>query len=74
MHKKRPKFRCAWALVCSIAALPAVPLYLVFKYMEKSVVMAVELFFYLFGPHCRDDESLGNSFSRLIERVFGDDT
>lgn len=72
-HKKRPKFRCVWALACSIAVLPAVLLYFIFKYAAKSVVIAVELFFYLFSPHCRDDESLGNLFSRLIEQVFSDD-
>ena len=71
--KKRPKFRCAWALACAIAALPAVPLYLAFKYLAKAVVLAVELFFYLCAPHCRDDESLENPVSRLLARVFDDD-
>ena len=72
--KKRPKFRCAWALACSIAALPAVPLYLAFKYLAKAVVLGVELFFfYLCGPHCRDDESLQNPVSHFLERVFDDD-
>lgn len=78
--KKRPRLKCAWALLCCVAALPLLLLYAVlllpyfiFKYLAKLVVILIEIFFYVFGPKAKPDESLSNPLSNLIEHIINYD-